>query len=122
MIWLVVAFVVYGVTWSYFQLSGIALTSRLAREENRGAALGLYNALAGLGWILAGLGGSFITERVGFGATFAIAAGLLVASLTVLYFVPDPATAEARDRRRTAGASSGLALIRPLIAWPAHRQ
>ncbi len=124
MVWLVVAFVVYGVTWSYFQLSGIALTSRLAREENRGAALGLYNALAGLGWILAGLGGSFVTERAGFGTTFAIAAGLLVASLAVLYFVPDPATAEARDRRSrsTARAPSGLAFIRPLISWPAHRR
>ena len=122
--WLAVAFIVYGVTWSYFQLSGIALTSRLAREENRGAALGLYNALAGLGWILAGLGSSFITERAGFGTTFAIAAGLLVASLTVLYFVPDPAAAEARDRRNrsTARAPSGLAFIRPLLPWPAHRR
>ncbi len=122
--WLVVAFVVYGVTWSYFQLSGIALMSRLAREENRGAALGLYNALAGLGWILAGLGASFVTERSGFGATFAIAAGLLVLGLTVLYFVPDPATAEARDRRSrpTARAQSGSAFIRPLLAWPPHRR
>ena len=122
--WLVVAFVVYGVSWSYFQLSGIALTSRLAREENRGAALGLYNALAGFGWILAGIGSSYVAERAGLGAAFAIAAALLLVSLTVLYFVPDPATAEARDRRSrsTARAQNGLALVRPLIAWPTHRR
>ena len=122
--WLVVAFIVYGVTWSYFQLSGIALTSRLAREENRGAALGLYNALAGLGWILAGFGSSFVTVRAGFGVAFVIAAGLLVASLTILRSVPDPATAEARDRRNRskARAPSRPTFIRPFIAWPAHRR
>ena len=123
-LWLVTAFVVYGVTRSYFQLSGIALTSRLAREENRGAALGLYNALAGLGWILAGLGSSFVTDRAGYTVAFAIAAGLIVASLTVLYFVPDPAIAEARDRqnRSSTPRRSGLTLIRPLIAGPTQRR
>jgi MFS family permease len=102
---LVGVFVVYGATWSYFQLSGVALTSRLAREENRGAALGLYNALAGLGWILAGLGSGFLTERLGYAMSFAAAAGLLLLSLTVLRFVPDPSKAECpeptqRPRRR----------------------
>ena len=115
---LVGAFVVYGVTWSYFQLSGVALTSRLAREENRGAALGLYNALAGFGWILAGFGSSFVTEWAGYSAAFGIASGLLLVSLTVLHFVPDPVAADARDRKRRAASRPGSrpALLLRLVA------
>ena len=89
---LIVAFLVYGISWSYFQLSGIALTSRLASEQNRGLALGLYNAIAGVGWILAGLGSGVVAERSGYPLTFAIASGLLLISLIVLLFVPDPTT------------------------------
>ncbi len=110
---LVGAFALYGATWSYFQLSGVALTSRLAREEHRGAALGLYNALAGLGWILAGIGSSLVTERVGYGMAFGIAAGLLVVSLAVLRTVPDPAAAPARRRS---------AVLRPIARWALHRR
>jgi len=88
--WLVVAFVIYGISWSYFQLSGIALTSRLAKEENRGLSLGVYNATAGLGWILAGLGSGICADTLGYAATFAIGVGLLCVSLIVLRFVPDP--------------------------------
>jgi DHA1 family tetracycline resistance protein-like MFS transporter len=121
---LVAAFVVYGVTWSYFQLSGVALTSRLAREENRGAALGLYNALAGLGWILAGFGSSLVTEWAGYAAAFGIASGLLLVSLTVLHFVPDPVTADTRDRERHAASRPGArpAFLRPIAGRAVHRR
>jgi len=121
---LAVAFLVYGVTWSYFQLSGVALTSRLAREENRGAALGLYNALAGLGWILAGLGSSLVTERAGYAASFGIAAGLLLVSLVVLGFVPDPVVAAdgARDGRSALRLRKGAAFLRPIACWAFHRR
>ena len=87
---LVAGFVLYGITWSFFQLSGVSLTSRLAREENRGLALGLYNAIAGVGWILAGLGGGLMAEHVGYGATFIMAGALLMISVIVLLFVPRP--------------------------------
>jgi hypothetical protein len=93
---LIAAFIVYGISWSYFQLSGIALTSRLAIEQNRGLALGLYNAIAGVGWILAGVGSGLVADQAGYPLTFAIASGLLVVSLIVLLFVPDP-TAESGD-------------------------
>ncbi|MFC2095694.1 MFS transporter [Candidatus Bipolaricaulota bacterium] len=87
---LITGFVVYGITWSYFQLSGIALTSRLASEENRGLALGLYNAIAGAGWILAGVGSGFAAEQFGYPIAFAIASGLLMLSVAILASVPDP--------------------------------
>jgi DHA1 family tetracycline resistance protein-like MFS transporter len=122
--WIVVAFVAYGVTWSYFQLSGVALTSRLAREENRGAALGLYNALAGFGWILAGIGSSLVTEWAGYAATFGVASGLLLISLTVLHFVPDPVTADAGDRPARVVSQPGRrpALLRSVAGLAAHRR
>ena len=87
---LIAAFIVYGITWAYFQLSGIALISRLASEQNRGLALGLYNAIAGTGWIIAGLGSGLVAEQAGYPLTFAIAGGLLVVSLAILLSVPDP--------------------------------
>ena len=103
---LIAAFIVYGISWSYFQLSGIALTSRLASDQNRGLALGLYNAIAGTGWILAGLGSGLVAERAGYPLTFAIASGLLVLSLIILLFVPDP-TAESKFKRAERAPSGG---------------
>jgi MFS family permease len=91
---LIAGFLVYGVSWSYFQLSGIALTSRLASDQNRGLALGFYNAIAGIGWILAGLGGGAVAQQFGYAATFGIASALLLVSLGILRFVPDPTDTE----------------------------
>jgi MFS family permease len=87
---LVAFFALYGFTWSYFQLTGIALTSRLAKPENRGLALGLYNGLAGVGWILAGVGSGYLAEWAGYQAAFAAAAAFLVVSLVILRSVPEP--------------------------------
>jgi len=87
---LVVGFAVYGLTWSYFQLSGIALVSRLARRENRGLALGLYNALAGVGWVVAGLAGGMLAEWSGYQVAFGAAAVFLLVALWILVSVPKP--------------------------------
>jgi MFS family permease len=87
---LALAFVSYGLSWAYFQLSGVALISRLARRENRGLALGVYNATAGLGWILAGIGSGVLAGSFGYAASFAAGAALLIACLVVLLRVPDP--------------------------------
>jgi MFS family permease len=87
---LVVAFIVYGLTWSTFQLSGTAITSRFARTEARGRALGLYNGLAGSGWILAGVGSGYLASWAGYQASFGAAALCLVLALVMLRFVPEP--------------------------------
>ena len=99
---LVFAFVVYGLSWSYFQLSGVALASRLAKPENRGQALGMYNALAGAGWIAAGVASGALTAWGGYSAAFGSAAGLLVISLMVLQTVPAPKPAENDAPRKPA--------------------
>ena len=89
---LVVFFLGIGVSWSYFQLSGVALASRLAKPKYRSQTLGLYNAIAGLGMIAAGVSSGLLAERVGYQATFAVAAILLVISLIVLHRLPAPSS------------------------------
>jgi len=87
---LVIGFAIYGLSWSYLQLSGIALISRLARRENRGLALGLYNALAGVGWVIAGLLSGSLAEWGGYPVAFGAGGLLLLVALVILFFVPRP--------------------------------
>ena len=83
-------FFAVGVSWSFFQLSSVAMISRLARPEYRGQALGLYNAVAGLGTIIAGVSSGLMAQHLGYGTTFltsgilAAAAMLVVARLPIL--------------------------------------
>jgi MFS family permease len=100
---LVPFFLAIGVTWSFFQLSGVALASRLAKPEYCGQALGLYNAVAGVGSILAGATSGFLTEYVGYGATFAVAAVLLTVSLLILHRLPAPAGSLAMESSQQPG-------------------
>jgi len=74
------------------------LTSRLASKSNRGLALGVYNATAGMGWIIAGIGSGHIAARFGYAVTFGISGGLLVLSLAILLSVPDPGI-ESKEKR-----------------------
>jgi len=89
---LVLFFLGIGVSWSYFQLSGVALASRLAKPKYRSQTLGLYNAIAGLGMIAAGVSSGLLAERVGYQATFVVASILLVISLIVLHRLPAPSS------------------------------
>jgi len=112
--WAIVAgFLVYGLTWSYFQLSGVALTSRLAKKENRGLALGLYNALAGAGWIVAGLASGLLTRFGSYELAFAGSVGLLILSLAVLRTVPDPEGIRGEERSRLRKAPAAPACPAP---------
>ncbi len=91
-----------GVTWSFFQLSGVALASRLAKPENRGLALGTYNAVAGVSTVIAGVSSGYMAQRVGYDLTFVIAAALLLGAVIVLMRLPEPAgTAETQDASPT---------------------
>lgn len=88
---LVLFLLVVGATWSYFQLSGIALASRLAKPEFRGQALGLYNAISGMGTIAAGVSSGYVARIIGYATTYLIAAGLLLIAMLILVRLPDPA-------------------------------
>ena len=81
---LVLYFLGIGFSWSFFQLSGVALTSRLARPELRGQTLGLYSAVAGVGSIVAGVGSGYLAERFGYWAPAGVAAVLVGLALLIL--------------------------------------
>ena len=87
---LILFFLAIGGTWSFFQLSGVALASRLAKPKYRGQTLGLYNAIAGVGIIIAGVTSGFLSEYIGYQATFAASAVFIAASLLVLQRLPVP--------------------------------
>ena len=81
---LVLFFFGVGVSWSFFQLSSVAMISRLARPENRGQALGLYNAVAGLGTILSGISSGLMAQHLGYAATTIMAAILAAAAMVIV--------------------------------------
>ncbi len=99
---LIVAFVVYGVTWATFQLSATAITSKLAKPEARGRALGLYSGIAGTGWILAGVGSGYLARWAGYHVTFGAAAACLATAILILRRVPEPEAAEDQARGEPA--------------------
>ena len=84
---------VTGLTWSFFQLSRVALASRPAKPENRGLALGTYNAVAGSSTTLAGVSSGALTQHVGYHASYFVAAFRLLGAVLVLSWLPDPASA-----------------------------
>ncbi len=79
-----------GVSWSFFQLSSVAMISRLAQPEYRGQALGLYNAVAGLGTIVAGVTSGLMAQHLGYAATLFTSAILAVAAMLVVARLPIP--------------------------------
>ena len=110
---LIVYFVILGASWSFFQLSGVALASRLAKPENRGQALGLYNAVAGLGTIIAGVGSGFIADNFGYGPTF-IAAGVLIGgAILILRRLPIPKLVPTEETTAPATTNTERMAARP---------
>jgi len=93
-----------GVTWSFFQLSGVALASRLAKPENRGLALGTYNAIAGGSTAIAGLSSGYLAEHVGHHVTHTVAVIFLLVAVIALHRLPDPAALS--NRMGEAGGCS----------------
>jgi MFS family permease len=84
-----------GLTWSFFQLSGVALASRLAKPGNRGLALGTYNAIAGGSTTIAGVSSGYLAQHVGHHMTYITAAALLLGAVIVLSILPDPVVVHA---------------------------
>lgn len=78
-------FFVMGLSWSFFQLSGVVMISRLAKPEYRGQALGLYNAVAGLGTIVAGISSGSMAQHLGYAATTTMAALLTGMAMVMVW-------------------------------------
>ncbi len=86
-------FFAMGISWSFFQLSSVVMISRLARPENRGQALGLYNAVAGVGTIVAGVSSGSMAQHLGYAATTTTAAVLVGTAMLIIWRLRIPSRA-----------------------------
>ena len=75
---------VVGLTWSGFAVAGPALVGRLTPSKRQGEAMGLYNAVQGVGQILGALLGGYLAHAIGYHTTFLMGAMLLVPAIVLL--------------------------------------
>jgi len=78
-------FLFTGATWAMTNVTAQGIVTKLAPEEARGQALGIYNALIGVGWILGALLGGYVAGGLGYLAAFSLAAAFLLGALLNLY-------------------------------------
>lgn len=104
-------FFAIGASWSFFQLSSVAMISRLARSEYRGQALGLYNAIAGLGTIMAGFASGIMAQYLGYAITLVVAAILAAMAMIVVSRLRIPRRVPQRVPERK-GDKPGLVQMR----------
>lgn len=76
--------IIVGLSWSGLAVAGPALVGRLAISGREGEAMGLYNAVQGIGQILGALLGGCLAYWVGYASTFAIAGILLLPAMAML--------------------------------------
>jgi MFS family permease len=90
-LWPLVAwFLIYGVYYGFVEGTERALVADFARSTQRGAAFGIYNAVAGIGGLISSVVFGLIWNS--FGARVAFASGAALAILAaVLLFVLVPA-------------------------------
>ncbi len=85
-----VFFMLTGITWALFQLSGMAIVSRLAPKGAKGEAMGIYNSLLGLGGMVGAAAGGFLADRLGYAAAFIAAGALIFLSLPIILLESHP--------------------------------
>jgi MFS family permease len=84
--WLLVWFMIYGLYFGFAEGTEKALVADLAPAETRGYAFGLYNAVLGIGTLLASVFFGLLWNAFGSAAAFGTGAALAVLA-TVLLFV-----------------------------------
>jgi MFS family permease len=69
--------VLTGVTWAAIAVSGTTVVAALAPKGLEGRAMGLYNSVIGLAWIVGSLVGGWVAGSLGYVASFGLAAGMM---------------------------------------------
>ncbi|MHB8352641.1 MAG: MFS transporter [Thermoplasmata archaeon] len=77
-----------GVTWAFISTASTLFLVRLVGRSSRGRALGLYNAIAGLGGLLGTLAGGFLYVSVGVHGTYLLAAVTVAVGTVLLLPIP----------------------------------
>jgi len=81
---LVLGFLVLGLFSALTDGVQRAFASELSSEERRGSAIGSVNAISGIGFLLAGIGGGYVWQEYGLVSALALAGVLVLIGLTIL--------------------------------------
>ena len=82
---IMVLFLFTGSTWAMTNVTAQGIVTKLSPEGARGQALGIYNALIGVGWIIGSLLGGYIAGGLGYLTAFSLAAAFLLGALLNLH-------------------------------------
>ncbi|MFC7096578.1 MFS transporter [Halobaculum marinum] len=85
------AFGLIGATWAFIAVTTAGIVTRLADESNRGAALGVQAAAAGLATAVGSALGGVVAGVVGYLATFALGAALVAVGIGLVVVARRPA-------------------------------
>ena len=88
----VALFLIYGVYFALTEGAEKALVADLAPLGRQGTAFGLYNAVLGVGALVASVGFGVLYERVSPAAAFSTGAALAAAAAVFLVLIPQPAS------------------------------
>jgi MFS family permease len=83
-------FLVYGVYFGFTEGTEKALVADLAPASRRGLAFGVYNAVLGLGGLVASIAFGLVWKAIGPAAAFSMGAGLALVSAGLLFVVVPP--------------------------------
>lgn len=78
-------FAAIGATWAVVAVTATAIVARVAPAPDRAEALGLYTAVFGAGSGLGSIAGGALATHVGYGATFTVAATLVLVAAGITF-------------------------------------
>ncbi|MGI0055369.1 MAG: MFS transporter [Thermoplasmata archaeon] len=108
-----------GVTWAFVSTASTLFLVRLVGRFARGRALGLYNAVAGLGGLVGTVLGGFLFATYGFALTYSLAAIIISVGTLMLLPIPFPSfVIRQRLVRRRRRWRSNRASSRPPTRTP----
>ncbi len=107
-----------GVTWAFISTASTLFLIRLVARSARGRALGLYNAVAGMGSLVGTVLGGWLFVTYGFELTYALAAAVVLVGTLLLAPIPFPIfTIQARLVRRRSSRRLGSVRAASAPRW-----
>ncbi|MEM0128632.1 MAG: MFS transporter [Thermoplasmata archaeon] len=104
-----------GVSWAFISTASTLFLIRLVGRAARGRALGLYNAVAGMGSLIGTVLGGWLFVAAGFRFTYILAAAVVGVGLLLLLPIPYPVfRVRPRLARRPPPDPPERAAVRPL--------
>ena len=85
--WTLITFILINFTWPFLYITSTVQATKLAKEENKGRVLGLFNVVISLAVILASFLSGALALHIGYYATFLMGAIILFVGERITYIV-----------------------------------